>query len=68
MRDDIAMNRVVFENKLELVTFTLDGRLLHTHKTTFAQRHSLDSWSDFESAKKAFETEPLHIKWGEVEH
>jgi len=25
-------NRVIFENELELITFTLDGHLLHTHK------------------------------------
>ena len=46
-------NRVIFENELELITFTLDGHLLHTHKTNFVQRHSLDTWPDFESAKKA---------------
>ena len=46
------MNRVIFESKLELITFTLDGHLLHTHKTTFAQRHSLETWPDFDSAKR----------------
>jgi hypothetical protein len=61
------MNRVIFENKLELITFTLDGRLLHTHKATFAQRHSLETWPDFESAKKAFESAPGQIRWGEPE-
>jgi hypothetical protein len=25
---------------------------VHTHKTTFIQRRSLDAWPDFESAKK----------------
>ena len=38
------MNRVIFESKLDLITFTLDGHLLHTHKTMFAQRHSLETW------------------------
>ena len=41
-REGMRMNRVIFENKLELITFTLDGHLLHTYRTTFAQRHSLD--------------------------
>ena len=59
------MNRVIFENKLELITFTLDGLLLHTHKATLAQRHSLETWPDFESAKKAFESAPGQIRWGE---
>jgi hypothetical protein len=60
-----ATGRVVFENDLELITFTLDGHLLHTHKATFAQRHSLDAWPDVESAKKAFES--AQISWGEPE-
>jgi hypothetical protein len=59
------MNKVIFENKLEIVVFLPDGRLLQTHKATFAQRHSLGSWRDFESAKKAFETGP--IKWAQTE-
>jgi hypothetical protein len=62
---DSAMGRVVLENDLELVTFTLDGHLLHTHKTNFGQRHSLNIWPDFESAKKAFESGP--INWGPLE-
>ena len=49
------MNKVVFENKQEIIVFLKDGRLLHTHKTNFSQHHSLDTWSDFESAQKAFE-------------
>jgi hypothetical protein len=61
------MNRVIFENKLELITFTLDGHLLHTHKTNFVQRHSLETWPDFESAKKAFESASGQIRWGEPE-
>jgi hypothetical protein len=60
-------NRVIFENESELITFTLDGHLLHTHKTTFVQRHSLDNWPDFESAKKAFESGPAQIMWGDPE-
>jgi hypothetical protein len=60
-----ATGRVVFENDLELITFTLDGHLLHTHKATFAQRHSLGTWPDIESAKKAFESG--QISWGEPE-
>jgi hypothetical protein len=60
-------NRVIFESKLELITFTLDGHLLHTHKTNFVQRHSLDTWPDFESAKKAFESGPGQIIWGDPE-
>jgi hypothetical protein len=59
------MNRVIFESKLELITFTLDGHLLHTHKTTFAQRHSLETWPDFDNAKKAFESG--HVEWGQTE-
>jgi hypothetical protein len=35
-----------------------DGRLLHTHKATFAQRHSLDTWPNFEAG---------HIKWPQTE-
>jgi hypothetical protein len=62
-----TMNRVIFENELELITFTLDGHLLHTHKETFVQRHSLSTWRDFESAKKAFEQGLNQIKWGEPE-
>ena len=58
---------VVFENDAELITFTVDGHLLHTHKTTFVQRHSLDTWPDFESAKKAFEADLAHVRWGEPE-
>jgi hypothetical protein len=57
--------RVIFENDNELITFTVDGHLLHTHKTTFVQRHSLDTWPDLESAKKAFESS--QIGWGEPE-
>ena len=64
---ETAMNRVIFENKLELITFTLDGHLLHTHKTNFVQRHSLEIWPDFESAKKAFESASGQIRWGEPE-
>ena len=60
-----ATGKLVFENDLELVTFTLDGHLLHTHKANFDQRHSLDVWPDFESAKKAFESGP--INWGPLE-
>ena len=56
-------NRVIFENDVGLITFTVDGHLLHTHKTTFAQRHSLDTWPDFESAKQAFESRPGQIRW-----
>ena len=59
------MNRVIFESKLELITFTLDGHLLHTHKTTFEQRHSLETWPHFDSAKKAFESG--HVQWGQME-
>ena len=58
---------VIFESELELITFTIDGHLLHTHKTNFVQRHSLDTWPDFESAKKAFDTGPSQIGWGEPE-
>jgi hypothetical protein len=58
------MNRVVFENELELITFTLHGQLLHTPKTTFDQRHSLDTWPDLESAKEAFETGPGQYQMG----
>jgi hypothetical protein len=61
--NDRQMNRVIFENKLDLVTFTLDGHLVHTHKTTFIQRRSVDSWSDFESAKEAVETDLGHLRW-----
>jgi hypothetical protein len=57
----------VFENKLELITFMPDGHLLHTHKTTFVQRRSLDTWPDLESAKKAAETELGHVRWGDPE-
>jgi hypothetical protein len=46
------MNRVIFESKLELITFTLDGHLLHTHKTTFAQRHSLEKHGRTSTAQK----------------
>ena len=60
-------NRVIFESKLELITFAIDGRILHTHKANFVQRHSLDTWPDFESAKKAFESGPGQIRWGEPE-
>jgi len=60
-------NRVIFENDNELITFTVDGHLLHTHKTTFVQRHSLDTWPDFESAKKAFEADLSHLKWEDPE-
>ena len=59
------MNKVIFENKQEIVVFVKDGRLLHTHKTDFSQHHSLDTWPDFESARKAFEMG--HVKWGEIE-
>ena len=38
------MNRVILEDHLELITFTAEGRLLHTHKSTFVQRHSLETW------------------------
>ena len=38
------MNRVILEHHLELITFTAEGRLLHTHKSTFVQRHSLETW------------------------
>ena len=63
----MATNRVIFESELELITFTIDGRILHTHKTNFVQRHSLDTWPDFESAKKAFENSPSQIGWGDPE-
>jgi hypothetical protein len=60
-------NRVIFENEWELITFTLDGHLLHTHKTNFVERHSLDAWPDLESAKKAVETDLRNVRWGEPE-
>jgi hypothetical protein len=59
------MNRVVFENKLEIVVFLPDGRLVQTHKTTFVKRHSLNTWPDFESAKKAFELGS--VRWPQTE-
>ena len=31
------MNKVIFENKQEIVVFVEDGRLLHTHKTDLSQ-------------------------------
>jgi hypothetical protein len=65
--NETAMKRVILEDHLELITFTTDGRLLHTHKSSFVQRHSLETWPDFESAKKAVETNLNHIKWGEPE-
>ena len=37
------MNRVIFENKLEVIVFMPDGRLVQTHKATFAQRHSFET-------------------------
>jgi hypothetical protein len=63
--NDRQMNKVIFENKLDLITFTLDGYLVHTHKTTFVQRRSLDTWPDFESAKKAFKSG--QIRWRDPE-
>jgi hypothetical protein len=59
------MNKVIFENKQEIVVFVEDGRLLHTHKTDLSQHHSLDTWPDFESARKAFESG--HVRWGNIE-
>jgi hypothetical protein len=60
-------SRVIFENKTEVITYTLDGHLLHTHKTNFVQRYSLDTWPDFESAKKAVETDLRHVRWSDPE-
>jgi hypothetical protein len=31
-RAETIMNKVVFENKQEIIVFLKDGRLLHTHK------------------------------------
>jgi hypothetical protein len=59
------MNKLIFENKQEIIVFLKDGRLLHIHKTNFSQHHSLDTWPDLESAQKAFESGD--VRWGELE-
>jgi hypothetical protein len=41
------MSGLILETETESITFGEDGRLLHTHKTTFAQRRSLNTWPDF---------------------
>ena len=46
------MSGLILETETEFITFGEDGHLLHTHKTTFAQRRSLNTWPDFQSAKK----------------
>jgi hypothetical protein len=51
------MSGLILETETESITFGEDGRLLHTHKTTFAQRRSLNTWPDFQSAKKAVEAD-----------
>jgi hypothetical protein len=59
------MAGLILETESETITFEEGGYLLHTHNGNFAQRRSLDTWPDFESAKKAVETDLGHIRWGE---
>ena len=61
------MSGLILETETESISFGEDGRLLHTHKTTFAQRRSLNTWPDFQSAKKAVEADLGHIRWGDPE-
>ena len=61
------MSGLILETETESITFGEDGHLLHTHKTTFAQRRSLNTWPDFQSAKKAVEADLGHIRWGDPE-
>ena len=59
------MSGLILETETESITFGEDGHRLHTHKTTFAQRRSLNTWPDFQSAKKAVEADLGHIRWGD---
>jgi hypothetical protein len=61
------MSGLILETESETITFLEDGRLLHTHNHNFTQRRSLDAWPDFESAKKAVESDLGHIRWAEPE-
>jgi hypothetical protein len=61
------MAGLILETESETITFQQDGHLLHTHNHNFTQRRSLGSWPDFETAKKAVETDLSRIKWAEPE-
>ena len=67
MKADNGNEQSDLRKQIGAITFTIDGHLLHAHKTNFVQRHSLDTWPDFESAKKAFDTGPGQIGSGEPE-
>jgi hypothetical protein len=57
---------LILETETETITYAEDGHLVHTHNTTFVQRRSLDTWPDFESAKKAVDADLGHIRWQEI--
>jgi hypothetical protein len=61
------MSGLILDTETETIPFGEDVRRLHTHKTTFAQRRSLDTWPDSETTKKAVEADLGHVSWGEPE-
>jgi hypothetical protein len=61
------MSGLILETETETITFGEDGHLIHTHKTTFARRRSLDAWPDIESARKVVEADLGHVRWEETE-
>ena len=60
------MTGLILETEPETITYAEDGHLVHTHNTTFVQRRSLDTWPDFEGAKKAVDADLGHIRWQEI--
>jgi hypothetical protein len=46
--------KAVFESSTVIVTY-FGGRLLHTHKFTAGQMRSRRQWTDFDSAKRAYD-------------
>jgi hypothetical protein len=55
--------RDIDDNLKASATYQADGRVLQMDKRVGALRFSLNSWPDFESAKKAYHEDK--VKWGE---
>jgi hypothetical protein len=55
--------RDISDNPKVNATYQADGRLLQMDKRVGALRFSLNSWPDFESAKRAYHEGD--VKWGE---
>jgi hypothetical protein len=57
---------VIFENHVEPITFTVDGHLLHTHKTTFLPSATVSALGQISKARRRHLRPILVISDGET--